>query len=122
MNIENILIVEDELEIRTILYTYLNNIGYKIFEAEEGNQALKKITEESIDLIFLDIKLPGIDGIEVLQKLQELKPEIPVIILSGHGTEEIANQAISYGAFDYIGKPVDLEKIAEVISCVDLMS
>lgn len=121
MSVKKILIIEDEEEIRILLNSYLSELGYQVEFAEDGIEGIEKIKLMNPHLVLLDIKLPGIDGVEVLKNIKKEYPEINVIMLSGHATEDIAKQTLSIGAFDYIKKPVDLGKISEVICCVDLM-
>ena len=106
-----ILITDDEKSIRNALREILEFESYSVFEAENGEQALSTIRSEAIDLVMLDIKMKGMDGIEVLGKIKELKPELPVIMISGHGTIKIAVEATKKGAFDFLEKPPDLNRL-----------
>jgi len=108
---KNILVVDDESRIRESLSAILRDEGYEVSFAVDGFTALKKVEEDPPDLIFLDIVMPGIDGLETLQKLKDRFPEIYVIIISAYGTIETAVKALKYGAFDFIEKPLSLEKI-----------
>jgi two component, sigma54 specific, transcriptional regulator, Fis family len=108
---KNILVVDDESSIRESLSGILRDEGYDVSVATDGLTALKKVEEDPPDLIFLDIVMPGIDGLETLQKLKERFPEIYVIIISAYGTIETAVKALKYGAFDFIEKPLSLEKV-----------
>ena len=105
-----VFIIDDEEDIRFSLRGILEDEGYEVLEAESGEHALEQITEE-IDLVLLDIWLPGIDGIEVLEKLSQLYTDLPVVMISGHGNVETAVKAIKKGAFDFIEKPLSLEKV-----------
>ncbi|MFH0813494.1 MAG: sigma-54 dependent transcriptional regulator [Pseudomonadota bacterium] len=107
----NILIVDDEISIQDSLSGILRDEGYEASVATDGNTALKIIEEDPPDLIFLDIVMPGIDGIETLKKIKEKYPDIYVIIISAYGTIETAVKAIKFGAFDFIEKPLSLEKV-----------
>ena len=109
-----ILVVDDEVSIRRALQNILENEKYSIDLAENGNQALEMALEENYDTILLDIKMPGMDGMEVLDKLMETT-ESPVIMISGHGTIETAVEAIKKGAYDFIVKPPDLNRLLVVI-------
>jgi two-component system nitrogen regulation response regulator NtrX len=108
---KNILVVDDESSIRESLSGILRDEGYEVSVATDGVTALKRVEEDPPDLIFLDIVMPGIDGLETLQKLKERFPEIYVIIVSAYGTIETAVKALKYGAFDFIEKPLSLEKV-----------
>ncbi|NBC05035.1 MAG: response regulator [Bacteroidetes bacterium] len=106
-----ILITDDEQSIRNALKEILEFEDYATLEAENGEEALKKVKDERVDLVMLDIKMKGMDGIEVLEKLKQTKPEIPVIMISGHGTIKIAVEATKNGAFDFLEKPPDLNRL-----------
>jgi two-component system nitrogen regulation response regulator NtrX len=107
---KTIMIVDDEPSIRTSLEGVLEDEGYKAIAASSGEEALKIMEEEVPDLVFLDIWMPGIDGIETLKRMRELHPGLQVIMISGHGTIETAVSATKLGAFDFIEKPLSLEK------------
>lgn len=106
-----ILIVDDEKAIRKSLTEILSFEGFAIDEAADGVEAIKKIKENNYDCILCDIKMPKMDGIEVLQQTREAKPDIPFIVISGHGNIETAVDAVKKGAFDYISKPPDLNRL-----------
>lgn len=106
-----ILITDDEKSIRNTLREILEFEKYNIVEAENGEKALRTIKKEHIDLVILDIKMQGMDGIEVLEKIKNIKPELPVIMISGHGTIKIAVEATKLGAFDFLEKPPDLNRL-----------
>lgn len=106
-----ILIVDDEKAIRKTLTEILSYEGYKIDDAENGEEALKKLKEKSYDVVLCDIKMPKIDGLEFLEKSKEINPDVPIIMISGHGTIETAVEAVKKGAFDYVAKPPDLNRL-----------
>jgi DNA-binding NtrC family response regulator len=106
-----ILIVDDEPAIRNILSDILINSGYKVDEAVNGNECLKKIKTGKYDLILLDIKMQGMDGHQTFAELSEKYSDIPVIMMSGHGSLETAVDLVKRGAFDYIQKPPDLSRL-----------
>src|SRR6201990_1379092 len=107
----NILIIDDEKAIRKTLSEILSYEGYKIDEARDGEEGLKKVKEKEYDVILCDIKMPKLDGIEFLEKTKETSPDIPIIMISGHGTIETAVEAVKKGAYDYISKPPDLNRL-----------
>ena len=107
----NILIIDDEKAIRKTLSEILSYEGYKMDEAGDGEEGLKKFREKDYDVILCDIKMPKIDGIEFLEKAKESNPDIPIIMISGHGTIETAVEAVKKGAYDYISKPPDLNRL-----------
>ncbi len=107
----NILIIDDEKSIRNVLKEILTNEGFSVDEATDGEEGLKKFTAGSYDVVLCDIKMPKVDGIEFLQKVIDSQSEIPVIMISGHGNIETAVDAVKKGAFDYISKPPDLNRL-----------
>jgi len=107
----SILIIDDEKSIRKTLTEILSYEGYKIDEASDGEDGLKKFKEKNYDLVLCDIKMPKLDGIEFLEKAREINDEVPIIIISGHGNIETAVEAVKKGAYDYISKPPDLNRM-----------
>src|SRR6476659_4478327 len=107
----DILIIDDEKAIRKTLSEILSFEGYKIEEASDGEEGLKKFKEKYYDVVLSDIKMPKIDGIEFLQKAGESNGDTPIIMISGHGTIETAVEAVKKGAFDFISKPPDLNRL-----------
>ena len=112
-----ILIVEDEAAIRRVLSKILSeeNESYQVEEAEDGLQALEKIKATDYDLVLCDIKMPKMDGEELLQEVKKIKPEIPMVMISGHGDMETAINTMRLGAFDYISKPPDLNRLLNTV-------
>jgi len=106
-----ILIIDDEEGIRFSLRGILEDEGHKVVEAESGEEGLELLGTEIPDMVFLDIWLPGIDGLKVLDTIVESHEGLPVIMISGHGTIETAVKALKKGAFDFIEKPLSLEKV-----------
>ena len=107
----DILIIDDEKAIRKTLTEILSFEGYKIEEAADGEEGLKKFKEKSFDVVLCDIKMPKLDGIEFLQKAGEISPDVPIIMISGHGNIETAVEAVKKGAYDFISKPPDLNRL-----------
>jgi len=112
-----ILIVEDEASIRRVLVKILSeeDKSHQIFEAEDGLAALDKIKKENFDLILCDIKMPKVDGIEVLEFSKKIRPEIPIVMISGHGDLDTAVDSMKKGAYDYISKPPDLNRLLNTV-------
>jgi len=106
-----ILVIDDERSIRNTLKDILEYEKYEVDLAEDGIKALDKVKIAQFDIILCDIKMPGMDGIEVLEKLTELTPDTPVVMISGHGNIDTAVESIKKGAFDYIEKPLDLNRL-----------
>jgi len=111
MLMANILIIDDEKAIRKTLSEILSYEGYKIDEAGDGEEGLQKFTDKTYDVVLCDIKMPKMDGIEFLERSKEINPDIPVIMISGHGNIDTAVEAVKTGAFDYISKPPDLNRL-----------
>ena len=106
-----ILLIDDEASIRRTLKEILEFEKYQVLEAPDGYVAIEIFKKSPIDVVLLDIKMPKMDGLEVLDFLQEINPEIPVIMISGHGSIDTAVEAVKKGAFDYISKPPDLNRL-----------
>lgn len=112
-----ILIIEDEAPIRRVLNKILSeeNESYLVEEAEDGLMGIEKVKNEDFDLILCDIKMPKMDGVEVLEAVKKIKPEIPMVMISGHGDLETAVNTMRLGAFDYISKPPDLNRLLNTV-------
>lgn len=112
-----ILIIEDEAAIRRVLSNILSeeNSAYQVQQAEDGAKGLEALTKEDFDLVLCDIKMPKMDGIEVLEAAKKTKPETPFIMISGHGDLDTAVSAMRLGAFDYISKPPDLNRLLTTV-------
>ncbi len=108
----SILIVDDEKNIREGLGRSLEMDGYEVLLAEDGKQGWNLVNEEHVDLIIADLKMPGMSGEELLKRISSAYPTIPVIILTGHGTIESAVEAMRNGAFDFVTKPVNLDRLS----------
>jgi DNA-binding NtrC family response regulator len=113
----NILVIEDEAAIRRVLTKILSEESdtYQVDEAEDGLIGIEKIKNEDFDLVLCDIKMPKMDGIEVLEAIKMIKPEIPVVMISGHGDIDTAVNTMRLGAFDYISKPPDLNRLLNTV-------
>ncbi|WP_027880771.1 MULTISPECIES: sigma-54-dependent transcriptional regulator [Mesoflavibacter] len=112
-----ILVIEDEAAIRRVLVKILSeeNSKYQVEEAEDGLAGIEKIKKEDYDLILCDIKMPKMDGVEVLEAVKKIKPEIPMVMISGHGDLDTAVNTMRLGAFDYISKPPDLNRLLNTV-------
>ena len=112
-----ILVIEDEATIRRVLIKILTeeNDAYQVDEAEDGLAGIEKIKKEDYDLVLCDIKMPKMDGVEVLEKAKKIKPEIPFVMISGHGDLDTAVNTMRLGAFDYISKPPDLNRLLNTV-------
>ncbi|HKZ56553.1 MAG TPA: sigma-54 dependent transcriptional regulator [Thermodesulfovibrionales bacterium] len=106
-----VLIVDDEGSIRESLSEIFKDEGYYVLTSSSGEEAIETVKEQSPDLIFLDIWLSGIDGIQTLEEIKGLKPDLPIIMISGHGNIELAVKATRIGAYDFLEKPLSLERV-----------
>ena len=113
----NILIIEDEAAIRRVLAKILaeESQDYQVSEAEDGLEGIELVKKQDFDLILCDIKMPKMDGVEVLEAIKKIKPEIPVVMISGHGDLDTAVNTMKLGAFDYISKPPDLNRLLNTV-------
>src|SRR5580698_8297127 len=107
----NVLIADDEKSIRKTLREILEYEGYKVEEAEDGARAFEMLKDGGYDCALVDIKMPKMDGMDVLEKLRDTDAETPIIMISGHGTVENAVEAVKKGAYDFISKPPDLNRL-----------
>lgn len=112
-----ILVIEDEAAIRRVLIKILSeeNDSYRVEEAEDGLVGVEMIKKDDYDLVLCDIKMPKMDGIEVLEAVAKIKPELPFVMISGHGDLDTAVQSMRLGAFDYISKPPDLNRLLNTV-------
>ncbi|HLN61406.1 MAG TPA: response regulator [Symbiobacteriaceae bacterium] len=115
---KSILVVDDEKNIRLTLGQALETAGYSVAVAIDGEHGLAKAQEISPHLVLLDMKLPGMDGIEVLRRLRTTNPNVPVVMITAHGTVETAVEAMKLGAVDYLRKPFTPEEIRALVSKV----
>jgi DNA-binding NtrC family response regulator len=106
-----ILVIDDEKPIRDALHNILTAEQYQVDIVENGKKGLEMLNENDYDVVLCDIKMPGMDGLEVMSKAFEIAPEVPFILISGHGTIEIAVEAVRKGAYDFISKPPDLNRL-----------
>lgn len=104
---EKILLVDDEEGIRKVLGISLADRGHQVFTAESGEEALHIFREIQPDIVFADIKMPGMDGIELLQKIKEERPDTEVIMITGHGDMDLAIKSLKFEATDFITKPIN---------------
>lgn len=108
-----ILVVDDEPSVRMVMTEYFQSAGYQAMEAGSGMQALQMIARDVPDLVFLDIIMPQMSGLVVLEKIKKLFPEIVVVMITALQEESTAREAIQLGAYDYVTKPVNLRRLEE---------
>jgi len=114
-DVKPILLVEDEAVMRESVRDWLTDVGYQVATAEDGEEALKTITEQEFGLIILDLRLPGKDGLEVLREAKDKQPQLKGIVITAYPTVETAVEAIKRGAIDYLPKPFDINRLEEII-------
>ena len=110
-----ILVVDDQFGDRETLKTILEDKGYKVATATDGTQAVRLVQEEHFDIIFLDCKLPGMDGVETFERVKKIDPKAVVIMMTGYTEEDMVNRAISGGAYTCIYKPFAMDKVIEIV-------
>lgn len=111
----NVLLVDDEKGYLHVLSNRLARRSIKATTAFSGTQAIQILRKNDFDVVVLDLKMEGMDGIEVLKVIKQMVPELPVIILTGHGSQTAASEGIAYGAFDYLTKPCELSELLDKI-------
>jgi DNA-binding response OmpR family regulator len=110
-----ILIVDDEPNVRLVFRTALESAGYAVSEVEDGESALDRLEESSADLVLLDLKMPGIGGMETLRRLRDAGNDVPVVIVTAHGSIPDAVQAMKFGAIDFLSKPLRPEALRKIV-------
>ncbi|MFQ5708126.1 MAG: response regulator [bacterium] len=115
MPTKKILVIDDEPSICRLLVKFLRQEGYEAASAKDAQEALAYLSTEKPDVIFLDIKLPGIDGIDILKMIKKQEKGISVVMISGHASENTARDSLILGAFEYINKPIDLMRVRDVL-------
>ena len=117
--IVNILIVEEEKIIRVPLADELRDAGYRVKEFRDSNRALKAIQQLPVDVVITDIKMPQINGLQLLSKIKSMQPDTPVIVITTYGSEDMAIEAMEKGAYDYIEKPFDLDEMLALLTRIE---
>ena len=120
MGFNKILVVDDEEDIRKTLSLFLESKSEEVLEADGVAQTIYHLNRAIPDIIFLDVMLPGLDGIEILQMIKKYDENVPVIMMSGYATEEMAKKSLSIGAYDYVRKPFNLDRISSMLSVIEL--
>jgi nitrogen regulation protein NR(I) len=113
---KQVLIVDDEPNLRKILSAQLSRDGYDALTAEDGEQGLHLLREHHIDLIITDLKMPKVDGMTLLKRALEIEPELPVVLITAHGTIDTAVEALKRGAFDFVTKPFDKDEVRQIVA------
>jgi two-component system response regulator AtoC len=113
---KQVLIVDDEPNLRKILSAQLTRDGYDALTAEDGEQGLHLLREHHIDLVITDLKMPKVDGMTLLKRALEIEPELPVVLITAHGTIDTAVEALKRGAFDFVTKPFDKDEVRQIVA------
>ncbi|MBB5174103.1 response regulator [Texcoconibacillus texcoconensis] len=116
MEERKLLIVDDQFGIRMLLSEVFEKDGYKTLEASNGVQALKIVEDESPDLVMLDMKIPGMDGLEILKNIKKIDEKVDVVMMTAYGELEMINEAKEHGAIDHFAKPFDIDTIRQNVA------
>ena len=113
---KQILIADDEPNLRRVLSAQLTRDGYDVHAVEDGQKALEALSDHHIDVIISDLRMPRVDGLSLLKQVQESHPDIPVIMITAHGTVDTAVEALKLGAYDFVTKPFDKDEFRNVVA------
>jgi len=106
-----ILIADDEDSLRWVLEKGLRGVGYDVTSVKDGEEAVRVFEAQPFDLVFLDVRMPGLDGLTALERIRDLRPDVYVIVMTAHGSMDTAIKAMQRGAYDYLNKPFDLDEV-----------
>src|SRR6516165_7855135 len=113
---KQVLIVDDEPNLRKILSAQLSRDGYDVLAAEDGEKGLQQLREHHIDLVITDLKMPKVDGMTLLKQALGEDPELPIVMMTAHGTIDTAVEALKHGAFDFVTKPFDKDEVRQIVA------
>ncbi len=117
----NILVIDDEETVRSLFEETLDELGHRVIAVENGHQGLELVRRESFDLVFLDLKMPGMDGAELFHQIKMIKPKLPVTIITGYPDSDMMAHALKYGPFGVMNKPFgESDIIAAVTNCLSI--
>ncbi len=116
---KSILVIDDEEDIRSLLKNFFDSLGYRTMVAADLNQTVFVLNREQPDIVFLDIVLPGVNGLEILKLIKRLNQDIIVVMMSGYATESKAKYALDLGAFDYMNKPFDMSHVKNMLNMIN---
>jgi len=118
---KTILVVDDEHVIQNLLKQILVKEGYRVLTASNGQMAVQKVRDVHPDLVLLDMRMPGIDGAETMKQIKAIDPKIEIVMITGYGTKKLALQVMKLGAYDYLAKPFDIQRVRDIIKkCFEL--
>jgi two-component system, NtrC family, response regulator PilR len=110
-----IMIIEDDKEMRSLLKDFLEEEGFETDSASNGVDALQVLSKDHFDLVITDIRMPGLTGLDILPRMRRLKPEIPIIVMTAYGSDDVRRRSLERGATIYLEKPIHLSKLRTVI-------
>src|SRR6476620_8285 len=113
---KQVLIVDDEPNLRKILAAQLSRDGYDVLTADDGEQGLEMLREHHIDMVITDLKMPKVDGMTLLREALAEQPDLPIVMITAHGTVDTAVEALKLGAFDYLTKPFDWDEVRQIVA------
>ena len=117
-----ILVVDDEEIVRHVLKALLDHLGHQTECAQDGNSGLRALEGGHYDAVFVDIRMPGLDGMSFLGRSKEIRPDMPVIIITGHGSDSTREEALAAGAFGFLHKPFPFNDLRELVSRIEAMN
>jgi len=112
---KRILVIEDDREMRSLLKDFIEDEGYAVDSVEDGSEAFRKLARETFDLMITDIRMPGLNGLDILPGLKKLLPQAPIIVITAFGSEEVYRRVLERGANAYLEKPIHLEELRILI-------
>jgi DNA-binding NtrC family response regulator len=112
---KRIMIIEDDSEMRSLLKDFMEEEGYEVVSASNGSEALQKLSGEIFDLIITDIRMPGLTGLDIIPGIKKLQPQVPIMVITAFGSEEIYQKSRERGAFAYLEKPICFNKLGAII-------
>jgi DNA-binding NtrC family response regulator len=116
MNLRSVLIVDDDKNIRLTLAMAIEKLNFAVEMAASGEEALKKLAQESFSLLLLDMRLPGLDGLEILRRVVKTWPQIKVVVITAYGSADLAVEAMSLGAADFLAKPFNPDDVRRIVT------
>ncbi len=110
-----IIIIDDDEEMRSLLKDFFEGEGFETDSANSGAEAMRRLSENHFDLVITDIRMPGLTGLDILPRIRRLKPEVPIVVMTAHGSDDVRRRSLERGATIYLEKPIPLSKLKTVI-------